>query len=375
VAIHGIMPLMLTPTDRTMWRSTLRFRWGMIAVLAVLLSGIAFGARGEADVYYDGEEVQFLRLINEYRQDNGVGPLTLSDSLSVASERHSEDMGKYNFFAHDTVKSSYYPANAEPWDRMKAEGYGYNTFKGENIAAGYETAEEVLQGWRNSPSHNHAMLDGNYHAIGIARLHIPGSKFGWYWTTDFGGVVEPAIRAPDEPKEDPQAQAAPEKVAEPTEVRPPELVKDLGGLENGTMHGQGAWKQEAKDGAKLILEDGYARLGGYHSGRDDLYQKIRVSTESELLAYAIKITTAARERPSDRLVVRLTDEDGKQLAVLKKYTGEDARKWHRERLDLSRFVGQTVYLSFYVETDPTKLTTFYLDNLRLREAAQAPTSE
>ncbi|MBD0354501.1 MAG: CAP domain-containing protein [Rubrobacteraceae bacterium] len=243
------------------------------------------------------------------------------------------------------------------------------------MAAGYETAEEVLQGWRNSPSHNHAMLDGNYHAIGIARLHIPGSKFGWYWTTDFGGVVEPAIRAPDEPKEDPQAQAAPEKLAEPTEVRPPELVKDLGGLENGTMHGQGAWKQEAKDGAKLILEDGYARLGGYHSGRDDLYQKIRVSTEFELLAYAIKITTAARERPSDRLVVRLTDEDGKQLAVLKKYTGEDARKWHRERLDLSRFVGQTVYLSFYVETDPTKLTTFYLDNLRLREAAQAPTSE
>ena len=375
MAIHGIMPLMLTPTDRTMRRSTLRSRWGVIAVLAVLLSGIAFGARGEADVYYDGEEEQFLQLINEYRQDNGVGPLTLSDSLSVASERHSEDMGKYNFFAHDTVRSSYYPANAEPWDRMRAEGYGYNTFKGENIAAGYETAEEVLQGWRNSPSHNHAMLDGNYHAIGIARLHIPGSKFGWYWTTDFGGVVEPATRAPDEPEDDPQAQAAPEKLAEPTEMRPPERVKDLGGLENGTMHGQGAWKQKAKDGAKLILEDGYARLGGYHSGRDDLYQKIRVSTESELLAYAIKITTATRERPSDRLVVRLTDEDGKQLAVLKKYTGEDARKWHRERLDLSRFVGQTVYLSFYAETDPTKLTTFYLDNLLLREAAQAPTSE
>ncbi len=375
MAIHGIMPLMLTPTDRTMWRSTLRFRWGMIAVLAVLLSGIAFGARGEADDYYDGEEEQFLQLINGYRQDNGVGPLTLSDSLSVASERHSEDMGKYNFFAHDTVRSSYYPANAEPWDRMKAEGYGYNTFKGENIAAGYETAEEVLQGWRNSPSHNHAMLDGNYHAIGIARVYMPGPKHGWYWTTDFGGVVEPATRAPDVPEDDSQAQAAPEKLAEPTEVRPPEPVRDLGGLENGTMHGQGAWKQKAKDGAKLILDDGYARLGGYHSGRDDLYQKIRVSTESEVLAYAIKITTAAQERPSDRLVVRLTDEDGKQLAVLKKYTGEDASKWHRERLDLSRFVGQTVYLSFYVETDPTKLTTFYLDNLRLREAAQAPTSE
>ena len=353
----------------------LQFRWVVIAVLAVLLSGVAFGGSSEAADLYDAEEEQFLQLINEYRQDNGVGPLTLSDTLSVASERHSEDMGKYNFFAHDTVKSSYYPAGSPPWNRMAAEGYEFNTFKGENIAAGFETAEEVLQGWRNSPSHNHAMLDGNYHAIGIARVHIPGSKFGWYWTTDFGGVVEPASRASgDVPVDDPQAQGAPEKLAGPTVERPAGPARDLGELENGTMHGQGAWKQEAKDGAKLILDDGYARLGGYHRGRDDLHQKIRVSKDSELLAYGIKITTDERERPFDRLVVRLTNRDGKQLAVLKRYTGEDAGKWRRERLDLSRFVGRTVHLSFYVETDATQLTTFYLDNLLLREAAQAPTS-
>ena len=92
----------------------LQFRWVVIAVLAVLLSGVAFGGSSEAADLYDAEEEQFLQLINEYRQDNGVGPLTLSDTLSVASERHSEDMGKYNFFAHDTVKSSYYPAGSQP---------------------------------------------------------------------------------------------------------------------------------------------------------------------------------------------------------------------------------------------------------------------
>jgi hypothetical protein len=141
------------------------------------------------------------------------------------------------------------------------------------------------------------------------------------------------------------------------------------------MHGQGVWKQEAKDGAMLILDDGYARLGGYHRGRDDLHQKIRVSKDSGLLAYDIKIATAERESPSDHLVVRLTNKDGKQLAALKKYTGEDAGKWRREQLDLSRFAGRTVYLSFYVETDPTRLTTFYLDNVVLREPLEAPTSE
>ncbi len=366
MAIRGIIPLMPTWTQRTIGASMLRHRWVVVAVLGVLLSVVASGGRSYAAVPYDVEEEQFLQLINEYRQDNGVGPLTLSDSLSVSSERHSEDMGRYGFFAHDTFRSSYYPANSEPWDRMAAEGYDYSTFKGENIAGGYGTAEEVFRGWRNSPTHNQAMLDGNYHAIGIARVHIPGSRFGWYWTTDFGGVVEPTSRTQGE---------APQKPAAPAEERPRGQLEDLGGLENGAMDGEAVWKQEAEDGASLILDDGYARLGGYNNGRDDLHQKIRIAKDSELLAYDIKIETDEREHPFDRLVVRLTDEDGKRIAVLKRYTDEDAGDWRRERVDLSRFAGRIVYLSFHVQTDPTLLTTFYLDNLVLRGPAQAPTNE
>jgi uncharacterized protein YkwD len=102
------MPLMPTWTDRTIRRSVLRNGWVAIAfLLAVLLSGVTFGEGGDADVLYDAEEQQFLQLINEYRQYNGVGPLTLSDTLSVSSERHSRDMGNHGFFAHDTVRSSY----------------------------------------------------------------------------------------------------------------------------------------------------------------------------------------------------------------------------------------------------------------------------
>jgi hypothetical protein len=180
--------------------------------------------------------------------------------------------------------------------------------------------------------------------------------------------VEPASRAPgDAPAGDPPAQEAPEKPAEP--------VEDLGEIENGAMRGQSVWKQEAEDGADLILDDGYARLGGYNRGRDNLHQKIRVAKDSELLAYDIKIDADARNDPSDRLVVRFTDEEGKPVANLKRYTAEDAGKWKRERLDVSRFAGRTVYLSFYVKTNPTRLTTFYLDNLVLRERAEAPTSE
>lgn len=340
--------------------STLRYGWIVFALLAVLISGV--GARSADAVSYDNEERQFLQLINEYRANNGLGPLTLSEKLSVSSEQHSQDMGKYGFFAHNTVSSSYYAVGSRPWDRMADEGYGYNTFKGENIAAGYETAEESFQAWRESPSHNAAMLDRNYKAIGIGRVNVPGSIHGWYWTTDFGGVLDPTSVAPEN---DPPAQDPPEEPKEPAE--------DLGRIENGEMDGESVWQQNAKDGANLILDDGYARLGGYNDGKDVLRQKIRVRENSDLLAYGLKVETDERQHPFDRLVVRLSDGEGKHLAILEKYTDEDAGKWRREKVNLSRFEGRTVYLSFYVRTDPTRLTTFYLDNVALED--RTPRSE
>src|SRR5215210_7243989 len=93
---------------------------------------------------------------------------------------------------------SYDPVGSQPWDRMAAEGYDYNTYKGENIAVGYETAEQAFAAWQRSPSHNHAMLDGSYRVIGIARINDPDSVHGWYWTTDFGGVTDPSAHAPGE---------------------------------------------------------------------------------------------------------------------------------------------------------------------------------
>jgi hypothetical protein len=224
---------------------------------------------------------------------------------------------------------------------------------GENIAVGCESAERCFELWRNSPAHNAAMLDGNYLVIGIARLYVPGSVHGWYWTTDFGATVDPSSHAPGE-------------------STPPE---DGPGIENGNMESKWVWHQKATDDAELILEDeegeGYARLGDYDNGRDELWQKIRAGENSEL-SYRIKIETnelpVAAGSPSDYLKVRLVDGQGEQLEVLKKYTEADAGGgWRSERIDLpSRFGGRTVYLNFLVKTDELLTTAFYLDGLTLQ---------
>lgn len=88
-------------------------RFTIVAVmLAFFLSILAGSARAPSS--YDAEELDFLRIINKYRENNGLPALILSDALAVASERHDEDMARYNFFAQETLGSSYFPIHFEP---------------------------------------------------------------------------------------------------------------------------------------------------------------------------------------------------------------------------------------------------------------------
>jgi hypothetical protein len=192
------------------------------------------------------------------------------------------------------------------------------------------------------------MLDGDYRVVGVARLYDGGSAYGWYWTTDFGASVDPTSHAPGE---------------EPG--GPPE---DRRGIENGEMDSTKVWHQEAKDEAELILkEESYARLGDYDNGRDELWQKVRIRKDSTL-SYRIKIETTEVRHPSDYLVVQLEDRRGERLAIVKRYTDEDAGGgWRRESVDLSRFAGKRARLSFLMETDELFSTAFYLDNVALKE--------
>ena len=369
-----------TPRSRTRGAG---HRWLLAVLAVVLLSTFALVGSGGAATAYDAEELEFLGLINEYRETNGLRPVILSDTLAVAAERHSKDMAEYGFFAHNTAESSYYPAGAEPWDRMGAEGYDHNTAKGENLAVGYETAEEAMQAWKESPAHNAAMLDGNYRVMGVARINVPGSVHGWYWTTDFGGYVDASAHAPGEGPAGPQPQQPaadePEEPAGPPPAKDEatgeatgetpgkvtgEPALDTDALDNGGLSNVGGWSQRARDGADLVLDDGHARLGGYHDGKDELRQKVRIGADATL-AYGVKVK-AGGEDPDDTMILRLTDGKGKQVAVLKKYTGRETGDWERGRVDLSRFAGRTLYLGFDARTDGERLTTFYVDRLALR---------
>ena len=175
-------------------RKALTRSLAVIAVLAVLC-GLMLASPAQAAVSYSSEEIAFVQLINNYRTGLGLQPLLVSDRLSESGDRHDSDMGKYGFFGHYTQGSDWFAVGASPWDRMAASGYAYNTYKGENLAAGYDLASTVFAGWKNSPAHNENMVNPNFKVMGVSFVWVSGSLYRNYWTTDFGGFVDPTAHS------------------------------------------------------------------------------------------------------------------------------------------------------------------------------------
>jgi uncharacterized protein YkwD len=126
-----------------------------------------------------------LELTNAQRLQAGAVPLTLNSKLNNSAQAHSEDMALHDFFAHKGSNGS------SMGDRAKASGYQFSRL-GENIAAGYATPEDVVQGWMNSPGHRANILNPSYREIGIGYYYLANDTGNvnehFYWTQDFGVI-------------------------------------------------------------------------------------------------------------------------------------------------------------------------------------------
>lgn len=153
------------------------------------------GNPGETD--YTGAEIDTLNLINDYREENGLQALQLSDNISKASAHYAHDMAKYDAYrvpeAHVSGPTDYYFEGAVLTDRMNQEGY-YGSAYGENIAAGQASAQEVFEAWRTSPPHNEMMLNGDMTVIGIGLVENPETPYEEFWATNFGSDEDDTTR-------------------------------------------------------------------------------------------------------------------------------------------------------------------------------------
>ncbi len=122
----------------------------------------------------------FLAILNNYRQQNGLGILQMSAALSKAAQWLSDDMSSKKYFDHtDSLGRMFH---------IRIASFGYKfPIVAENIAWGTDDPQTVFSRWKSSPGHNANMLNPKYKVIGIGTAE---SRPGLYWTTDFGARVE-----------------------------------------------------------------------------------------------------------------------------------------------------------------------------------------
>ena len=119
-----------------------------------------------------------IALTNTERAKHGLRALQWNEQLFKAAQGHSQNMAHGDFFEH-----------GDPAKRAIDQGYP-SPYVGENIAAGRNTPEGVMEQWLNSPGHRANILSPDYTEIGVGHYYLendPGRyQYKHYWTQVFG---------------------------------------------------------------------------------------------------------------------------------------------------------------------------------------------
>lgn len=107
-----------------------------------------------------GQERMIFHTTNAVRAANRLYPLEYSQSASNCVRAHCADMSENDYFSHDSQNGM---TSAQ---RMEKSGIGFISC-GENLAAGYEDAFGMVDGWYNSSGHRKNLLDKEFQYLGV----------------------------------------------------------------------------------------------------------------------------------------------------------------------------------------------------------------
>jgi uncharacterized protein YkwD len=111
-------------------------------------------------------------IISGYRRNHGLGPVRVDRELMRLAQQHARAMAARNELGHNVGgRFEERVRNSTVRARVVVE----------NVAAGYHSLAEAFSGWRDSPGHRANMLAPEVTRMGIAAVHVPGSKYKVFW--------------------------------------------------------------------------------------------------------------------------------------------------------------------------------------------------
>ena len=115
---------------------------------------------------------ELAEIVKDYTPEKvaaGLAELKWSNSLEMAAMIRATEI-KQSF--------SHTRPNGTAWYTVNQ-----NDCYGENLARGFNTAEDTVTGWKNSPTHNANLMDPGFKTCAIAIYEENGS---YYWAQEFG---------------------------------------------------------------------------------------------------------------------------------------------------------------------------------------------
>ena len=158
----------------------------LLAMPALVVAGnLPAFARDYVDIPISSREA--ANAINRVRAQNGSGPVSLDGDLFDAAEYQARLMAEHDQISHEL--------NGE---RLagRVQRAGYNGIAGENLSAGRNSIDAVVDGWMNSAGHRRNMLDSRFTEFGLAAAQVPGdraSRYRNYWALILGNPTSSTI--------------------------------------------------------------------------------------------------------------------------------------------------------------------------------------
>ena len=103
-------------------------------------------------------ENNVLNVVNEYRVSKDLSQLKTFEIVSVEADSHTNYMIENGKISHD---------NFDKRQEYLVENAGAKKV-GENVAFGYDSAEDVLAAWLNNPSHKALIENPHYTHFGVS---------------------------------------------------------------------------------------------------------------------------------------------------------------------------------------------------------------
>ena len=113
---------------------------------------------------------------------DSTAPLEMNSRIRCSARYHSLWMTETGIYEHDSPGGE---LGDDPWQRMERTGFQGDP-TGENIAFGYDSPNDVVNGWMASDGHCSNIMEPSSNVLGVGYVRASSGTYEHVWTQNFG---------------------------------------------------------------------------------------------------------------------------------------------------------------------------------------------